>query len=180
MATRVGRGRGQGGRGMGVRSDNQQVSTTHLNQESMMSLLNSSNPSNSPMFSPPGSGGIIRAEFSQTDPAIAYHASNSVLQRTGVSTYAPTRGGVVDNNTSAFDKDSRRRQSPGSHGSHSTSDDTVNYRVSNDANEEDTNYYHEDDEAEEREQGRHERNSLFPTLHHTDRVRFNFINTYSQ
>ena len=179
MATRVGRGRGQGVRGRGVHSDNQQVSTTHYNQESMMSLLNSSNPSNSPMFSPPGSGGIIRAEFSQTDPANAYCVSNTVLQRTGVSTHAPTRGGVVDNNTSAFDTDSRRRQSPGSHGSHNTSDDTINYRVSNDANEEDTNYYHEHDEAEEREQGRHERNSLFPTLHHTDRVRFKFFNTYS-
>ena len=173
MATRVGRGRGQGGRGSGFHSDNQQVSTTHLNQESMMSLLNSSNPSNSPMFSPPGSGGIIRAEFSQTDPANAYCVSNTVLQRTGVSTHAPTRGGVVDSNTSAFDTDSRRRQSPGSH---NTSDDTVNYR---DANEEVANYYHQGDEAEEREQGRHERNSLFPTLHHTDRVRFNFINTYS-
>jgi len=101
-----------------------------------------------------------------------YHASNSVLQRTGVSTYAPTRGGVVDR-TSDFDTDSRRRQSPGSH---NTSDDTQIYR---DANGEEANYYHQEDEAEEREQGRHERNSLFPTLHHTDRVRFNFINTYS-
>ena len=146
---------------MGVRSDNQQVSTTHLNQESMMSLLNSSNPSNSPIFSPPGSGGIIRAEFvSQTDPANAYRASNSVLQRTGVSTYAPARGGVVDR-TSAFDTDSRRRQSPSSL---NTSDDTVNYRVSSDAQEEEADNYHADD-AEEREQGRNERNHLFPTLH---------------
>ena len=175
MATRGGRGRGQGGRGRGVHLDNQQVSTTHYNQESMMSLLNSSNPSNSPMFSPPGSGGIIRAEFSQTDPAIAYHASNSVLQRTGANTYAPTRGSVVDR-TSAFDTDSRRRQSPGSL---NTSDDTANYAASTDAQEEEADNYHQEDEADEREQGRHERNHLFPTLHHTDRVRFNFINTYS-
>ena len=140
MATRGGRGRGQGGRGRGFYSDNEQVSTTHLNQGSMMSLLSSSNPSNSPMFSPPGSGGIIRAEFAQTDPANAYCVSNTLLQRTGVSTHAPTRG-VVVGRTSAFDTDSRRRQSPSSL---NTSDDTVNYRVSSDAHKEEADNYHEE------------------------------------
>jgi hypothetical protein len=58
---------------------------------------------------------------------------------------------VVDK-TSAFDTDSRRRQSPGSL---NTKDETVNYRVSRDAQDEEAEDFHEEDEAEEREQGRH-------------------------